>query len=79
MFRNLVEEFIPILKKDLSSMDSRDRVNAIIKLSNFVLPKLQSIQINEMPEIAELLMLTPEERKLEILRLKREIKNEQNR
>ena len=70
-FRKLVEDNFDQLQEDIKILKPRERVDAIIRLSSFILPKMQSIQITEMPEVYELLQMTSEERKAELLRLKK--------
>jgi len=54
----------------------KERLEMAIKMSHFILPKLQSIEIENYPEWADLLRLTPEERAIEMMRLKNKIENE---
>lgn len=73
-FRELVADNYEQLQEDIKSLKPRERIDAIIKLANFILPKLQSIQLYEVPEVAELLLMTKEERKIELARLRTEFK-----
>ncbi len=49
-FNLLINDNLPRLQKDLDEMSAKDRVDAVIKLSNFVLPKLNSIDFTAPPE-----------------------------
>ena len=73
LFKNLVNENLEQLRDDLKTLKPYQRIDAIIKMANFILPKLQSIQMYEANTIEELLLMTPEERKRELIRLKNEI------
>ena len=42
-FNLLINDNLPRLQKDLDEMTAKDRVSAIISLSNFVIPKLNTI------------------------------------
>jgi len=46
-----------------------------VKISSFILPKLQSIEIQEYPQWLELVSMPKEDRLAEITRLKQEIEN----
>ena len=72
-FKVLVEDNIDQLREDLKELKPRERVDAIIRLANFILPRQRSIQLYEMPEVAELLLMSSEERLIELARLKSEL------
>jgi len=78
MFKDLLKSNIPKIKKDLEMMTPKERVDCLIKMSNFILPKLQTIAITEYPEWMELVTLTPEERRAEIKRLEEKLLTEEN-
>jgi len=73
----LLQFSLPIYK-DFKALDPKDRLNIAVKISNFMLPRLQSVEIDNYPEWTELIMLTSEDRANEIMRLKEEIENEEN-
>lgn len=50
-FQNLVENNLPKLQTDLDQLEPKDRLTMIIKLSEFILPKLQSLNIENQLEI----------------------------
>jgi hypothetical protein len=50
-FQQLVSNNIDTLQSDLESMEPEKRVSYIIKLSEFILPKLQSLSIDNQFEI----------------------------
>lgn len=79
LWRNLLVENIEILRKDFLELDGKDRLNIAVKISNFILPRLQSIEVSNYPDWSELLIMTPEERIKEIIRLKMEIESDENR
>ncbi len=75
LWRNLLVENIEILRKDFLELDGKDRLNIAVKISSFILPKLQSIEIQEYPQWLELVSMPKEDRLAEITRLKQEIEN----
>jgi hypothetical protein len=72
-FRQLIEDNFDQIKKDLDELKPRERLEILLKMAQFVLPRLQTIQILEMPEVAELLEMDKETRQAELSRLKAEI------
>lgn len=50
-YRDLVQGMIPVLEKDLKKMKPNERVNAIIKLSQYILPRLQSVEVSNESEM----------------------------
>ena len=44
-FQKLIEGNIDQLEKDLSEMSGKDRINAIINLASYVIPKLKASEI----------------------------------
>ena len=75
LWRDLITENIELLMEDFKELKPKERLAAAIKITNFILPRLQSIESSNYPDWAELIMLPPEERAQEILNLKREIDN----
>ena len=73
LWKDLMLENIEVLKEDFKALEPKERLAVAVKISNFILPRLQSIESSNYPDWAELLMLPPEERTQEILKLKREI------
>jgi hypothetical protein len=43
----LLENNLPKLQSDIGSLEAKDRLYFLLKLSEFVLPKLQSIEMRE--------------------------------
>ena len=78
MYRKLIEDNMDQLQEDIKNMKPRERIDAIIRLSSFVLPKLRQVEIFEMPDIYELLQMSKDERREMLIKLKSEI-NEQER
>jgi len=76
LFQSLITDNISRLKKDFDSLTAKERLEMSIKMAHFILPKLQSIDIDNYPEWATLLLLSPEERSQEIIKLKKELDNE---
>ena len=46
-FKNLLENNLEQVQNDLDSLEPKDRVLFLLKLSNFVIPTLRSIEVNE--------------------------------
>ena len=78
MFRDLLKSNIPKIKEDLRNMTPKERVDCLIKISNFILPKLQAVSITEYPEWMDLVKLTPLERRKEIKRLQTQLHEEES-
>jgi hypothetical protein len=47
-FKKLLENNLEQVQNDLDSLEPKDRVLFLLKLSNFVIPTLRSIEVNEM-------------------------------
>jgi len=62
LWQDMMTENLDQLKDDFKSLKPRERLEMAIKMSHFLLPKLQSIEFKNYPEWSELLMLTPEAR-----------------
>jgi hypothetical protein len=48
IFKNLLENNLEQVQNDLDSLEPKDRVLFLLKLTSFVIPSLRSIEINEM-------------------------------
>jgi hypothetical protein len=46
-FKNLLENNLEQVQSDLDSLEPKDRVLFLLKLSNFVIPTLRSIEVSE--------------------------------
>jgi hypothetical protein len=46
-FKNLLENNLEQVQNDLDSLEPKDRVLFLLKLSNFVIPTLRSIEVSE--------------------------------
>ena len=77
LWSDLILENVDQLKEDFRELKPRDRLAIAVKISNFLLPRLQSIQYDVYPEWADLLRLTEEERASELIRLKKTIQNDE--
>jgi hypothetical protein len=47
-FKNLLENNLEQVQSDLDSLEPKDRVLFLLKLTSFVIPTLRSIEVNEM-------------------------------
>ncbi len=47
-FKNLLENNLEQVQNDLDSLEPKDRVLFLLKLTSFVIPTLRSIEVNEM-------------------------------
>ena len=47
-FKNLLENNIEQVQADLDSLEPKDRIMFLLKLTSFVIPSLRSIEVNEM-------------------------------
>lgn len=75
LWQNLLLDNLSQLTKDFKALEGKDRLNIAVKISSFILPKLQSIEIQEYPQWLELVSMPKEDRLAEITRLKQEIEN----
>jgi len=73
--KRLLEQSIPQIKRDLRKMNAKDRVDCLIRLSAYILPKQKMVTVTNYPEWGEFLELTPEQRKKEMLLLEQKIKD----
>ena len=71
MFADLLDDNLDRIRFDLAELEPKDRVNCLIKMAQFVVPKLQSIQIEQWPDWIDLAEMSADERKAEIARLKK--------
>lgn len=44
-YKNLIEENIEQIKKDLKSLEPKDRLQFLLQLSKFILPTLRSVEL----------------------------------
>ena len=47
-FKNLLENNLERIQKDLNELEPKDRIMFLLKLTSFVIPTLRSVEINEM-------------------------------
>ncbi len=76
-FQKLISNKVNDFDKWIDEIAKEDPVKAfdvIIKLSDFILPKLQRTEIKGEITIQDLINLTPEQRRIRILELKNELK-----
>lgn len=63
---NILEDNWSTLEEDLKELPRKDRINTIIKLMDFVVPKLNKLDINEGPSIDSLISMNNKERERRI-------------
>ena len=49
-FQMLLEDNLPTLKRDISSLEPKQRVKFILDLATFIIPKMKSVQVNDTSE-----------------------------
>jgi len=76
LWEDMMVENIDQLKEDFQTLKPKERLELAIKMSGFIVPRLQSIEVRDFPEWGELVLMDAEERTKEIIRLKNEMKNE---
>ncbi len=77
-YKQLIEMNLDNMSKWISTIaeDNPEKaVDLIIKLSDFVIPKLNRTEIKDVTNIQDLLQLTPQERQARIIELKNNIDN----
>jgi len=79
LWQDLMTENIDQLKEDFQTLKPKERIEMAIRMSQFLVPKLQSVEVKSYPEWSLLLMMTDEERTAEILRLKNEISDDEQK
>lgn len=47
-FKNLLENNLERIQKDLNELEPKDRIMFLLKLTSFVIPTLRSVEVNEM-------------------------------
>ncbi|PTB96324.1 hypothetical protein C9994_07930 [Marivirga lumbricoides] len=60
---------------DLQSLSPKDRIDVWLRLLEYSIPKLQRNEIIDATTIEAMAMMTPEQRRIEILKLKSQINN----
>lgn len=64
------------LQDDLNELTSKERVDTIVKLLEYSLPKLSRTEHKEVYTIEELLMMTPEQRRARMEEIRAKIKEQ---
>lgn len=72
---SLIDDNWESLRDDIKELSSKERVDTIIKLLEYSLPKLSRTEFSEVSTVEELLMMTPEERRKRIDELRDKLKN----
>jgi hypothetical protein len=49
-FQMLLEDNLPTLKRDISSLEPKERVKFMLDLATFIIPKMKSVQVNDTSE-----------------------------
>jgi len=49
-FQMLLEDNLPTLKRDISSLAPKERVKFMLDLATFIIPKMKSVQVNDTSE-----------------------------
>ena len=57
--------------EDIKVLKGKDKIDAILRLLEFALPKLARTEFRDITDIEELLSMSADERKAEILRLRK--------
>lgn len=73
---DLIDDNWEKLQKDLKELSSKERVDTIVKLLEYSLPKLSRTEFQEVSTVEELLMMTPEERRERIEEIRAKIKEQ---
>ncbi len=61
------------LEADIQNLSARDRVKIYLAAHEYLVPKLGRVEVQEVTEIQELLLMSPEERVAEIQRIKEQL------
>ena len=77
LWQDIMTENIDQLKKDFKTLKPKERLDLAVKMSNFLLPRLQSIEIENYPDWSQLIIMTKDERMTEIIRLKKQIESDE--
>ena len=43
-FQHLIEDNLPILQNDIDSLTSKERIDVLLSMANFIIPKMRSIE-----------------------------------
>lgn len=73
---DLIDDNWEKLQKDLKELSSKERVDTIVKLLEYSLPKLSRTEFQEVSTVEELLMMTPEQRRERIEEIRSKIKEQ---
>jgi inorganic triphosphatase YgiF len=49
-FQMLLEDNLPTLQRDISSLEPKERVKFMLDLATFIIPKMKSVQVNDTSE-----------------------------
>lgn len=71
----LLDEQWELIINDFSGLTPKERIDSMIKLLEYALPKLNRTEIREMTSVEDFLQMTPQERQERIFELQRKIIN----
>ena len=69
---NRWEDFL----NDLDKLSEKERVDTVIRLLEYALPKLSRSEVRELTSLEDFVAMTPQERQQKIMDLKRQINDE---
>lgn len=69
---NRWEQFL----KDLDKLSEKERVDTIIRMLEYALPKLNRTEVRELTSLEDFVALSPKERQQKIMELKKQINDE---
>jgi len=72
----LMESEMDNLEATLKDLPAKERIDAFLKLAEFILPKLQRSEVRNLTSLEELLDMSREERLQRISEIKRELEDE---
>ena len=49
-FQMLLEDNLPTLQRDISSLEAKERVKFMLELASFIIPKMKSVDLKEKTE-----------------------------
>lgn len=70
----LIEDNWESIQDDLVDLQPKERIDTMIKLLEYALPKLNRTEISEISTVEELLSMSPDERRERIKELRKKLK-----
>lgn len=62
--------------KDINNLTSKERIDTVIRLLEYALPKLNRTELRQTSTVEEMLAMTPEERRTRIVELRSQLKDQ---